>query len=305
LPIRVLGEEEIESFKPLDQALGIVQAVDTDDQGSPAEARHQVFHQRRLYIASRQPLKPVRLDTDGETADPRLLPIQPESDPAARRLEHQHLATRILILCDEVADEISGIAIGLEAHHVILQQQRDELLVVRHRGKDLRRRHRDVQKKTDPVGVAAPSQRVRDRDQVIVVHPDQVVLPDYFFELGREMIIDPEISAEIPTRELGEIKPVMQNRPQHAVGEAVVIFLNLCGTSCHRRPSFVVRPGAPASRHRVGRRDAVPARRAAGRDGDPTRLLLARLAIRIVPLARIQTLRIVWRNARIIHRPAP
>jgi len=37
-----------------------------DDERSPAEARHQVFHQRRLRIASRQPLKRVRLDTDGK-----------------------------------------------------------------------------------------------------------------------------------------------------------------------------------------------------------------------------------------------
>jgi hypothetical protein len=34
-------------------------------------------------------------------------------------------------------------------------------------------------------------------------------------------------------------------------------------------------------------------------------LLPARFAIWIALLARIQTLRIVWRNVRIIHRPAP
>jgi hypothetical protein len=33
--------------------------------------------------------------------------------------------------------------------------------------------------------------------------------------------------------------------------------------------------------------------------------LPARLAIRIALLARIRTLRIVWRNVRIIHRLAP
>jgi len=159
-----------------------------------------------------------------------------------------------------------------------LQQQRDELLVVRHRRKDLRRRHRDVQKKIDPVGVAAPSQRVRDRDQVIVVHPDQVVLPDYFFELGREMIIDPEISAEIPTRELSEIKPVMQNRPQHTVGEAVVIFLVVVvgqvgdgifdvlvldgmrfQLACCRDPAAPAKPDAAVPLKRRPQRDFEPA----------------------------------------------
>jgi hypothetical protein len=40
----------------------------------------------------------------------------------ARRLEHSNLTTQILIFGNDVADEISGIADGLEARHVVLQQ---------------------------------------------------------------------------------------------------------------------------------------------------------------------------------------
>ena len=143
----------------------------------------------------------------------------------ARRLEHPHLATRILILGDEVANEISGIALGLEADHVVLQQQRDELLVVGQGRQHLRRRHRDMKEEADPVGMAAAAQRVRDRDEVIVMDPDQVVGFDDLFEFGREMIVHPHVSGEIAPRELGEIEPEMQDRPQHPVGEAVVVFL--------------------------------------------------------------------------------
>ena len=143
----------------------------------------------------------------------------------ARRLEHPHLATRILIFGDEVADEISGIALGLEADHVILQQQRDELLVVGQRRQHLRRRHRDMKEEADAVGMAAAAQRVRDRDQVIVMNPDEVVGFDDLFELGREMIVHPHISGEIAPCELREVQPEMQDRPQHPVGEAVVVFL--------------------------------------------------------------------------------
>jgi hypothetical protein len=82
-----------------------------------------------------------------------------------------------------------------------------------------------MQKKSDPVGVAASPQRVGNRVQVVVVDPDQIVALDDFFELGREVIVDPEISAQIPTRELREIEPVMQDRPQHPICEAVVVFL--------------------------------------------------------------------------------
>ena len=39
------------------------------------------------------------------------------------------------------------------------------------------------------------------------------------------MFVDAEIAAEIAAREFRKIEPVMQDRPQHAVGEAVVVFL--------------------------------------------------------------------------------
>jgi hypothetical protein len=50
----------------------------------------------------------------------------PVRDLAALRFEPQHLATRILVL-----GRIFNIAFGLDAYHVVLQQQWDELLVVR------------------------------------------------------------------------------------------------------------------------------------------------------------------------------
>ena len=106
--------------------------------------------------------------------------------------------------------EIPGIAFGLEAHNVVLQQQWYQLLVLRQRCQNLRRRKWDVQEKPDPVGMAAPSQRVRDGDQMVVMNPNQIVFFDDFFQLGRKMIVDPEIAAEISARELAEVQPIMQ-----------------------------------------------------------------------------------------------
>src|SRR5262249_57880413 len=73
--------------------------------------------------------------------------------------------------------------------------------------------------------MSSPPQGVRDRDQMIVVDPDQIVLFEDFFEFGREMIVDPEIPAKVAARKLGEVQPVMQDRPQHSVGETVIVFL--------------------------------------------------------------------------------
>ena len=82
-----------------------------------------------------------------------------------------------------------------------------------------------MQEKPDPVGMAAPPQGICDRDQVIVVDPDEFVSRDDFFEFGREMIVDAEISAEVTARKLGEVQPIMQNRPQHPIGETVIVLL--------------------------------------------------------------------------------
>ena len=70
-----------------------------------------------------------------------------------------------------------------------------------------------MQEKADPVAMPTAAQRVRDGDQVVVMDPDQIIVRDDLFELGREVIIDPEISAKIPARELGEVQPIMQDWP--------------------------------------------------------------------------------------------
>ena len=70
-----------------------------------------------------------------------------------------------------------------------------------------------MQEKSDPVAAPTAAQRVRNGDQVVVMDPDQIIVIDDFLELGREMLIDPGISAEIPAREFGQVQPVMQDWP--------------------------------------------------------------------------------------------
>ena len=39
------------------------------------------------------------------------------------------------------------------------------------------------------------------------------------------MLVHPEITCEVASIELGQIDAIMQHRPQHPVGEAIIIFL--------------------------------------------------------------------------------
>ncbi len=82
-----------------------------------------------------------------------------------------------------------------------------------------------MDKKSDLVDVAALAQRLRQRHQMIIMHPDHVVGPEQLLQMSGEEFIDAKIAAEIAAREFGQVEPVMQDRPQHAVGEAVVKFL--------------------------------------------------------------------------------
>ena len=160
----------------------------------------------------------------GKTADLGLLAVDPHGNLTAGSLEHAHVVHRVAF-GHQIANEISRIALGLKTDDVVFEQQRNELLVVGQRRQNLGWRERNVQEEADAIGMAAPPQRGGDRDQVVVVNPDQIVLVDHLFQFGGEVLVDAEIAAQIAAREFREIKPVMQDRPQHAIGEAVVIFL--------------------------------------------------------------------------------
>ena len=95
------------------------------------------------------------------------------------------------------------------------------------RGQNLGRREGDVQKESHAVGMAAPTQHRRDRDHVVVVDPDQIVFLDDLLELGGEVLVDAKVAAQIAAREFRKVEPVVQDRPQHAIGETVVIFLKI------------------------------------------------------------------------------
>jgi len=60
-------------------------------------------------------------------------------------------------LVRQIAREICGIAVGLEADEVVVAKRRNQVLAVRHRRQDFRRRQRDMEEEADPVLMAAPA----------------------------------------------------------------------------------------------------------------------------------------------------
>src|SRR5262249_23649023 len=58
-------------------------------------------------------------------------------------------------------------------------------------------------------------------------HPDNVVRPHETVQDVRELVIDAQIAIHVAVRKLNEIEPIVQDRPQHPVGETVVVFLEI------------------------------------------------------------------------------
>ena len=97
--------------------------------------------------------------------------------------------------------------------------------MVGHRRQDVRRRAGNVEEEADRIDAAARPEFAGQRHQVIVVHPDDVVVLDDRVELIGEQAVDAHVAALVGARIFLQVDPIVQDRPQHPVGEAVVIFL--------------------------------------------------------------------------------
>ncbi len=122
---------------------------------------------------------------------------------------------------------------------------------------------RNVQEQADPVGHPEPAERRCERQEVIVVDPDQIVGPQELREPPSEGLVDRPIGLELGPAEADQPEPVMAERPERPVGEALVersvgLPLEIEGD-----------PAGPAAAHRPGRPRLTVHDLAAPADPDP------------------------------------
>ncbi len=70
-----------------------------------------------------------------------------------------------------------------------------------------------MQEEADAVGDAEIAQLRRQRDQVIIVNPDQVVRLDHRQKMLCKQAIDPEITRHVLAGVVDQVEPVMAERP--------------------------------------------------------------------------------------------
>jgi hypothetical protein len=135
---------------------------------------------------------------------------------------------------DEV-DERLAVRLGLKADHVVVAHEVHQFLVRRHGAQHLGHGKRNMQEKADGVGHTQIAQAASERQQVIVVHPDDVVRANHRDEASRKRFVDAQIPRVVLALEVREIVPVVERRPQRGIGKAAVILVIVAPRESHGR----------------------------------------------------------------------
>jgi hypothetical protein len=202
----------------LGDALGIVEPVDADDQLLAVEALQHALVQRGLCRPFRQRGEFFRLDADR---------IGPGGEDAPIGGKARSIQTGGEVAPRQAVGKVLAIMFGLETKHVIGGQARQKCLVHRHGMEDVRCRPGNVQEEADPVGHTLTAQLGGQRDEMIVVDPDQVVRLDERQEAACKEAVHAEVTGHLAPAIFGKVQPVVADRPEHPVCKALVVFLDI------------------------------------------------------------------------------
>ena len=216
--IGIVLQEPFVAEEALGQSLRIIEPVDADDHRSPDPAFEHAHPDvaRDGTVGAGDEVLGVDADRAADRADRP--PADRDAPVLAERTAH--------LVRDVVAERFEPFA-RLEPDHVIGEQRLDQPLVVGQRNEQPGRRPGDMEEEPHAVLQPLLAQQPAQRDHVVIVHPDEVVGRDVRRDLLAEDAVHPLVAALIVALELGQIEPVVEQRPQRRIGIAVVIFLDL------------------------------------------------------------------------------
>ncbi len=123
----------------------------------------------------------------------------------------------------------------VEANQIGAQQPAKQPVPRRQGAEQLLRGKRDVKEEADPgVRAAAARSRLRQQQQLVIVHPDQVArLVVLRHDVG-EPLVHLDVGVPVADVERNLIQEVVEQRPEHPVGEPLVVPGDLIGGEGHR-----------------------------------------------------------------------
>ena len=269
LHVRIGGKKTLIPEETILQSLGIIEPVD-------AQYHRPAIGARQHPATGGERFLPARHLHEGGGID---------ADRAGDRLQHPSLIMeravlayfRIQLVLRIMKEGIEPV-LRLETHHVVREERFDQFAMMGQRQQQPGRRPGDMEEKPEPVGDALAPQFPPQRDQMIVMHPDEiVVLQQRQQGLGEAAVRALIAALEFP-RKFGEVDPVMEQRPERAVRIAVIIFVDILRLQIDRRggdafgplkidmaaeilrlPARPAEPDAAALAQRGGKGDRQPA----------------------------------------------
>ena len=115
----------------------------------------------------------------------------------------------------------------LEADQVILQHRLEKPAGIRQQLPEIVRRERHVQEEADPPGPAEAPDVVRQEQEMIILHPDEIVGSEQRHERRRETGLDPPVAGLLPEIDPHLSLEAVEQRPERGVAEAVVVVVHL------------------------------------------------------------------------------
>jgi hypothetical protein len=125
--------------------------------------------------------------------------------------------------------------LGLEADQIVGEHRAHQPLVEGQGHDQPLRRPGDMEEEADPVAKPVLAQLHAQWDQMIIVDPDEVVGLDQRRHRAGEALVDPLIAAAEAAVIFGIVDPIVEQRPQGAVGVAVIIFVDILLLEVDRR----------------------------------------------------------------------
>src|SRR3546814_15705691 len=105
-----------------------------------------------------------------------------------------------------------------------MEHRGDEPLVMRERNEEAGRRPGNVEEQPDAIPHAVRAKPFAERQEMIILHPDDVLLLDQRIKAVRELLVDALITAAEPIPIFRKNDAVVKKRAQGAVGIAVEEF---------------------------------------------------------------------------------
>jgi hypothetical protein len=249
--LAVLGvgaEKVIDRLNAVGEPLGIIQPVDADNQRAAIQALCEPIRGDAGCVPGGDGRETGDVDTDWRDHGLNVTAAMHETAVAVR-LSAQKI--------DGALQECVAVAVGVKADDIARTQSVEQFLSARQGTKERRRHKRGVEEKSDALLHAEGAQFMANGEQLIVMHPDQVVRPKQRGKGRGECAVDGAIAGIIVLAKGNQAEPVQQQRVQRAIGETVVIatIIGLAEVDCGVGDATSLHDG----RLRRGRGGAAPA----------------------------------------------